>query len=99
MPRSTPPCKIQHTGRQSLIRRRASAREALAADTRYPALWQADYRELLGQVDAVSIVTPTPSHHLIATAFLEAGAHVLLEKPMTLTAAEAESLIAIARRA
>ena len=38
----------------------------------------ADYRELLGQVEAVSVVTPTPTHAPIATAFLEAGAHVLV---------------------
>ena len=59
----------------------------------------ADYRELLGAVDAVSIVTPTPMHHPIAKAFLESGAHVLVEKPMTVTSAEGESLIATARRA
>ena len=59
----------------------------------------ADYRELLGRVDAVSIVTPTPSHFAIAREFLEAGAHVLVEKPMTATLAEGGSLIAAARRA
>ena len=32
-----------------------------------------DYRELLGRVDAVSIVTPTPQHFPVARAFLEAG--------------------------
>jgi predicted dehydrogenase len=74
----------------------AAAREALAAELKTRSI--ADYRELLGKVDAVSIVTPTPSHHEIARAFLEAGAHVLVEKPMTVTAAEAEGLIEIARR-
>jgi predicted dehydrogenase len=73
-----------------------AAREALAAELGTPGV--ADYRELLGKVDAVSIVTPTPTHHAIAQAFLEAGTHVLLEKPMTVTAAEAENLIKIARR-
>jgi predicted dehydrogenase len=58
-----------------------------------------DYRELLGQVDAVSVVTPTPTHHAIARDFLEAGAHVLVEKPMTVTVAEGEDLIATAARA
>jgi predicted dehydrogenase len=74
----------------------AAARDAVAAELKTRSI--ADYRELLGKVDAVSIVTPTPSHHEIAKAFLEAGAHVLVEKPMTVTAAEAESLIEIARR-
>jgi len=53
----------------------------------------ADWRELLGRVDAVSIVTPTPLHHPIALAFLEAGVHVLVEKPITTTAEEARDLI------
>ena len=59
----------------------------------------ADYRELLGQVDAVSIVTPTPSHFEVAQAFLNAGAHVLVEKPMTASIAEGEQLIALAAKA
>jgi predicted dehydrogenase len=57
-----------------------------------------DYRELLGKVDAVSVVTPTPLHREIAGAFLEAGAHVLVEKPITVTVEEASELIAIAAR-
>jgi predicted dehydrogenase len=56
-----------------------------------------DYRELLGQVEAVSVVTPTPTHAAIATAFLEAGTHVLVEKPITVGVAEAEGLIRLAR--
>lgn len=74
-----------------------SVRDAVAAELGTRAY--ADYRELLGQVDAVSVVTPTPSHHEIAKAFLDAGAHVLVEKPMTVTVAEATSLIDAARRA
>jgi predicted dehydrogenase len=57
----------------------------------------ADYRDLLGKVDAVSVVTPTPTHFEIARAFLEAGAHVLVEKPITQTPQEARDLIALAR--
>ncbi|HMD73841.1 MAG TPA: Gfo/Idh/MocA family oxidoreductase [Steroidobacteraceae bacterium] len=59
----------------------------------------ADYRELLGRVDAVSIVTPTPTHYRIAREFLDAGAHVLVEKPMTVTVEDGEELIAAAQRA
>ncbi|HKJ76989.1 MAG TPA: Gfo/Idh/MocA family oxidoreductase, partial [Gammaproteobacteria bacterium] len=55
-----------------------------------------DYRELLGQVDAVSIVVPTGLHHPIARDFLEHGAHVLVEKPITRTVEEADDLIALA---
>jgi predicted dehydrogenase len=74
----------------------AAARDALATELGTEAV--ADYRALLGKVEAVSIVTPTPTHHAIAKEFLEAGAHVLLEKPMTVTVAQAEDLIRIARR-
>jgi predicted dehydrogenase len=55
-----------------------------------------DYRDLLGAVDAVSVVTPTPAHFPIARDFLVAGAHVLVEKPITETAAEARQLINLA---
>jgi predicted dehydrogenase len=58
----------------------------------------ANHRELIGRVDAVSVATPTAAHHAVARDFLEAGAHVLVEKPITATAAEARDLIAIAAR-
>jgi len=69
---------------------------AVAAELGVEAL--ADHRDLLGRVDAVSVVTPTPSHFEIAKAFLDAGAHVLVEKPMTVTLAEGGDLIEAARR-
>ncbi len=47
-------------------------------------------------VDAVSVAVPTIEHHRVARAFLEAGVHVLVEKPMTATLAEADELIAVA---
>lgn len=57
----------------------------------------ADYRELLDRVDAVSVVTPCASHYAIAGDFLRAGAHVLVEKPMTASLAEADDLIRLAQ--
>ncbi|MCX5711528.1 MAG: Gfo/Idh/MocA family oxidoreductase [Candidatus Omnitrophica bacterium] len=57
-----------------------------------------DYKELFGKVDAVSIATPTFSHHQVAADCLENGLHCLVEKPFTLTLAEADSLIEIAKR-
>ena len=75
----------------------AAARGALAAEHGAAAI--ADHRELLGKVDAVSIVTPTPTHFALARDFLAAGTHVLVEKPMTATIAEGESLLATARAA
>jgi predicted dehydrogenase len=55
-----------------------------------------DYRQILDEVDAVSIVVPTQYHFEVARAFLERGVHVLLEKPITTTLAEADELIRIA---
>ena len=57
-----------------------------------------DYRDLLGEVDAVSIVVPTSLHHQVSKDFLNAGVHVLVEKPITVTVAEADELIAIAQK-
>lgn len=57
-----------------------------------------DYRELLGKVDAVSIVVPTRLHFSVARDFLASGAHVLVEKPITVTVEEADELIDLARR-
>jgi predicted dehydrogenase len=57
-----------------------------------------DYRELLGKVDAVSIVVPTSLHFQVARDFLDAGSHVLVEKPITVTVEEADELIDLARK-
>jgi predicted dehydrogenase len=72
------------------------ARERLRTELGVPGF--ADHHELLGRVDAVSIATPTGLHHAVARDFLEVGAHVLVEKPITATADEARELIAIAGR-
>jgi predicted dehydrogenase len=57
-----------------------------------------DYRALLPHVDLVSVVVPTEAHFEVASACLEAGVHVLLEKPITRTLEEADALIALAER-
>ena len=57
-----------------------------------------DFRELFGRVDAVSIAVPTPLHHAIGSAFLERGIHVLLEKPIATSVAEARDLVLVAAR-
>jgi predicted dehydrogenase len=75
----------------------AENREKVAAETHCRAL--ADYRDVLGEVDAVSIATPTPLHFSIAQECLERGVHVLVEKPITTTLEEARTLIETARRA
>jgi predicted dehydrogenase len=75
----------------------AETRARVAAETGCRGV--ADYRELLGQVDAVSIATPTPLHYPIARDCLEHGLHVLVEKPVTTTTDEARALIDTAARA
>jgi predicted dehydrogenase len=75
---------------------RDEVRKSVAAEVATQAV--ADYRELLGKVDAVSVVTPTPAHFEIADAFLAAGAHVLVEKPITETPEQAKALIAQATK-
>jgi predicted dehydrogenase len=58
-----------------------------------------DYREVVDQVDAVTIAVPTKLHHDIAVACLSAGIPVLVEKPMARSPVEAEAMIAAARQA
>lgn len=56
-----------------------------------------DVGVLLRQVEAVSVAAPTSAHHAIARRCLEAGIHVLVEKPIAATLAEARELVALAR--
>lgn len=74
----------------------AEARDRAARELGVEAL--ADYRKLIGAVDAVSVVVPTPAHFQVAEAFLEGGAHVLVEKPITETVEQAARLVDIARQ-
>lgn len=58
-----------------------------------------DWRALIASnVDLVTIVTPPSEHLAMATAALDAGKHVLSEKPMALDVAEAGQLVAVGRR-
>jgi predicted dehydrogenase len=54
--------------------------------------------ELLGKVEAVSVVVPTFEHFRVGSLFLKAGVHCLLEKPMTIDLAEADGLLEAARQ-
>jgi predicted dehydrogenase len=68
---------------------------------RHPAVrLTTDLRDLLADpsVDAVAIATPVSTHHSLAMAALQAGKHVLVEKPLALTSAQAEELIEAADR-
>jgi predicted dehydrogenase len=68
---------------------------AAAASTGAPA--RADFREILGDVDAVTVAVPTELHREVALPFLERGVAVLVEKPMARSLSEADDLIAAAR--
>jgi predicted dehydrogenase len=63
-----------------------------------------DWREMLDgeknrddRIDLVTVATPNATHYEITKAFLEAGFHVLCEKPMTLTVSEGEDIVRTAR--
>ena len=56
-----------------------------------------DYRAVLGKADAAVVSVPTERHHEVARACLEAGMHVLVEKPLAVDLAQSDALIALAR--
>ena len=58
----------------------------------------ADYRQLIGKVDAVSVAAPTKLHYQIAADLLKHNIHTLVEKPFTTNLKEADSLIKIAAK-
>ncbi|NLB35426.1 MAG: Gfo/Idh/MocA family oxidoreductase [Elusimicrobia bacterium] len=57
-----------------------------------------NYQDLIEKVDAVSIVTPTETHHRIGLDCLRAGVNTMIEKPVTNIPADAEELIAEAEK-
>jgi predicted dehydrogenase len=72
----------------------AQARRGAAVTHGVPVF--SDWRELLGAVDVVSVCSPAISHAAIVRAFLNAGTHVLVEKPIATRLPEADQLIALA---
>jgi len=77
----------------------ADARRAAEFARRFPGVpVAADLNELLldGRIEAVMIATPPRTHHALARTALEAGRHVLVEKPLAASVAEAEDLIELA---
>jgi predicted dehydrogenase len=74
------------------------ASKGLAVASRCQTEFVADYRELLGRVDLVTIAASTSAHFEVARFFLEHGVHVLVEKPIAQRSAEAEQLTLLAER-
>jgi predicted dehydrogenase len=67
------------------------------AATQFPgARLATDLGDVLGDIDAVVVATPPGSHAAIARRALAAGRHVLVEKPLTTTVADAEMLVCLA---
>jgi predicted dehydrogenase len=82
---------VEFVAAVDLIRERA---QAAVAGTGAEALTEA--RALAGRVDAVVIAVPTAGHLELARPFLDAGVHVLIEKPMASSLAEADELVGAA---
>lgn len=80
----------------AVVDSRPDARAALAAETGTRAV--ADYIDLIGEIDAAVVATPTFTHHRVASDLIRAGVHVFVEKPITPTLAEADELVQMARR-
>jgi predicted dehydrogenase len=57
-----------------------------------------DYRDVIGAVDIATIAVPPQAHADVAEALLEAGIHLLIEKPLTVTLAEADRVVSAAVR-
>jgi len=73
-----------------------SARSSVAQEARTRPV--ADYRQLVGTIEAAIIATPTCSHHAIGMELLGAGLPLLIEKPLAPTTAEANDLVGLARK-
>ncbi|MGH9434070.1 MAG: Gfo/Idh/MocA family protein [Terriglobia bacterium] len=86
-------CEVRAVGARTDAARARAAHDAGAAT-------YADYRELvrLPELDVVDIVAPNYLHEEMAVAALEAGKHVLLEKPMATTVSACDRIIAAARQ-
>ncbi|MFH1645542.1 MAG: Gfo/Idh/MocA family oxidoreductase [Candidatus Omnitrophota bacterium] len=57
-----------------------------------------DFRDIIGKADAASVAVPTKDHFKISKSLLEAGVHLLIEKPITQTLDEANKLLQIAEK-
>ncbi len=69
------------------------------ATEQFNCAWYENYESLLGDVEAVCIAVPTLLHHKVGLTCLEAGKHVLIEKPIAASKSEASDLIIAANKA
>jgi predicted dehydrogenase len=73
-------------------------KKAFEIGNRHGVKYFQDYREMIDEIDAGIVATPTSEHHAISLELLKRGKHVLVEKPITETVAQAEELVAEAKR-
>src|SRR5215470_2167794 len=90
--------RVEHVDVVAVAGRQLAAAQKLAEG--YGVEATDDYRKLLegSTVDAVHICTPNSTHYQIAKDALQAGKHVLCEKPVTTTVEEARELMALAQK-
>ena len=72
------------------------AQKALPLAEQYHTHAYTDYREILGRIEAASLAVPTAAHYDLAVELLQAGIHLLIEKPITFRREDADRLIALA---
>lgn len=90
---------VKESGRAELVYAvDANLKTALEAAAGSPCTATADYRDVIGKVDAAIVAVPTVAHAEIGCALLEAGIDVLVEKPIAPTLAEADRLVQTAER-
>lgn len=79
----------------------ADSNEAVARPLaeRFGVEYFSDYRDMLASVDAITVATPTVTHFQIAMDAIQAGNHVLVEKPICPTLDESEKLVKAAEEA
>lgn len=76
----------------------ANVAQAETVAARHKTQAYSHFGALLDQVEAASIVVPTCLHHSVATAFLERGVHLLIEKPLAPTVEQADAIADAAKR-
>lgn len=74
----------------------AACREPLAQELGTRAV--ADYRALIGEIEAAIVATPTNTHHTIGVELLSSGVPLLIEKPLANSSAAADELVSLARK-
>src|SRR6201992_4101620 len=90
--------RVEFVEAAAISGRNIEAAQRLASAFSIPAT--ADYRDILAnpKIDAVHICTPNAQHFSMAKGALQAGKHVLCEKPLAISAKEAEELVALAKK-